>query len=359
MGTDVEKQNMRLTLWLWIALSVVCMSVMLWFAANKAVVIADMTPEQIGLSLGAERAQDAGTGIGLLLQHKEGSPDSFRIPLPKGVKPENIVMENRCADRELWIYIQDKNADFYRKNKITGDTDRILEGRCERWDLGIALVFRMDGVQEYRSTMDGSELTIACIDPHELYDFLVVLDPAGGGGETGAAVGGMSEKDLTLEIAKQVQKNFNRSDVRLYLTRTDDVEVSPQQRAALAEDAGADLYIRICAGYASDAPDIYGIQGRYNDEYFIPGFGNAELADTVTRDVTIAASNRAVGLAPADGDSVLYGLGIPAMELYVGYLTNAREEALLEQEAYRERLALGIIKGIGDACGRLKELGTE
>lgn len=350
---------MRLTFWLWIALSAVCMSVMLRFAADKTIVIPDMSAEQTGLSGDVEQSRSPDTGQELILQHTDDASDSFCIPLPKGVKPEDVVMENRCMTRELWIYIQDGSAGFYRKNKITGDMAHVLEGRCQDWDSGIVLIFKMDGVWECRSTMDGNKLTIACIAPHELYDFLVVLDPAGGGGESGAAGSSITEKELALEVAKQVQKDFNLPGVKLYLTRTDDTEVSPQQRAALVEDVGADLYIRICAGYASDATDTYGIQGRYNDTYFIPGFGNAELADTITRDVTIASSNRAVGLVPARGDSILSGIEIPAMELSVGYLTNAQEEALLEQAAYREKLAAGIIKGIQDACGQMEKFRDE
>lgn len=349
---------MRLTLWAWIVLCSVCMSGMLWFASNKTIVIADVSREQAGLSVGPERGGPEKIEIELNLQHDFDSPGSFCIPLPKGIKPENVVMENRCMTRELLIRVQGGNVDFYRGNGIYGDTGAIREGLCEELDTGVLLTLRMDSVQEYRSTMEGSILTIVCSDPHEWYDFLVVLDPAGGG-DAGTAVYGMEEAGLALEVAKQVQQEFDLPDVRLYLTRTDEADVTSAQRTEFAEEVGADLYIRIGAAEATDHPDAYGIQGIYNDAYFIPGFGNADLADMITREVTIAASNRAVGLTPADEGSILYGISVPAMELSMGYLTNAREKALLEQEAYREKLAAGIIKGIGDACGRLKELEGE
>ncbi len=41
------------------------------------------------------------------------------------------------------------------------------------------------------------------------------------------------------------------------------------------------------------------IQKEYNDEYYIPEFGNLQWADCVARQVTVAASNRAVGVVPA------------------------------------------------------------
>lgn len=352
--TNLEKVNMRLTLWLWVTLCSVCMSVMLWFGANKTIVIADMSQEA-GLSVDAEHSGDADKGSKLALQHTYNMPDSFCVPLPKGIKPENVVMENRYMSRELWVYVQGVEEDFYQENKIYGDTSGILEGYSKEWESGLLLTLEMEDVLEYHSTMEGNVLTIACSDPHDLYDFLVVLDPMGGGSDAGITGYGISEKELALEVARQVQRNFDMPNVRLYLTRTEDVDVSPEQRVALAEAIRADLYIRIGVGADGNAPDAYGIQGCYNGEYFIPGFGNAELADIVTKDVTIASSNRAVGLVPADEDSILRGIGVPAMELSMGYLSNPQEEALLQQEAYQGKLASGILNGIREACERLEQ----
>ena len=356
--TNVEKENMRLTMWLWVTLCGVCMSVMLWFGSNKTIVIADMSQEHTGLSVDAELTGDADKGSKLVLQRTNNVPNSFCVPLPKGIKPENVVMENRYMSRELWIFVQGVEEDFYQENKIYGDTSCILGGYSKEWESGLLLTLEMEDVLEYRSTMEGNVLTIACSDPRDLYDFLVVLDPVGGGSDAGITGYGISEKELALEVARHVQRNFEMSNVRLYLTRTEDVEVSPEERTALAEAIRADLYIRIGAGADGNDPDAYGIQGYYNGEYFIPGFGNAELADIVTKEVTIASSNRAVGLVPADADSILRSIGVSAMELSMGYLSNPQEEALLKQEAYQGKLASGILNGIREACERLEQLGA-
>lgn len=352
---NTEKQNMRLSLWLWMTLCGVSMSVMLWYASNKTIVIADVSQEQAGLSMNAQGYTGQENGTDLLLQRTYSMMDSFCIPLPKGIKPENVVMENRHMDRELWIYVQSDETDFYEKNALYGDVGRIMEGHSEVRESGLLLRLKMTDVLEYKSTMEGNTLTIVCQNPHDLYDFLVVLDPVGGGSDIGTDGYGISEKDLALEVARQVQRNFSMSNVRLYLTRTEDVEVSAEERVGFAEAIRADLYIRICADADEENPEAYGIQGSYNSEYFIPGFGNAELADIVTKEVTIASSNRAVGLVAADEDSILRGIGIPAMELSVGYLSNPQEEALLEQEIYQGKLATGILNGIREACKKLEQ----
>ena len=89
------------------------------------------------------------------------------------------------------------------------------------------LKIRMARVLEYRSTMDSSGLTINWYEPKELYDYIVVIDPARGGSENGIDTYGLLEKDLTLQVAKQIQKQFDLEGVRLYCTRTEDVDGSP------------------------------------------------------------------------------------------------------------------------------------
>lgn len=356
---NTEQVNMRLSLCLWVTLCGVCMSVMLWYAAGKTIVIADMSQDQGGLSVEADQPGDGEQQEALTLVRTYDMPGSFCVPIPRGVKPEQVVMENRYMDRELWIHIQSEEVNFYSENDVYGDVSFILEGYSEIRESGVLLRLKMEEVMEYRSTLEGNVLTIACGNPHELYDYLVVLDPMGGGSENGIDGYGISEKELALEVTRQVQRNFSMPNVRLYVTRSEDVDVSPESRTSLAEAVRADLYIRIGVMDDGTDPDAYGIQGTYNGEYFIPGFGNAELADIVIKEVTIASSNRAVGLVTANEDSILNSIGVPAVELSVGYLSNPQEEALLEQETYRSKLAAGIINAIKEACERLEQLDTK
>lgn len=345
---------------MWTGLCGFCMALMLWYASEKTIVIADVSHEA-GLSAGAGQRQDAVRG--LVLQSRTGPAGNFYVSLPDGVKPENVVMENRYMTRELWIYIQGGQEEFYENHPVYGDVGGILAGSSQTREDGVLLKFEMAQVQEYRSTLEKNLLTVACYDPRELYRFLVVLDPAGGSQEASAGETEVRQDSLgdlaALEVAKQIQRDFAVPGVRLYLTRTEDRAVEEGARAALAEAVDADLYIRISAQQDEAHPELYGIEGFYNDDYFIPGFGNVDLADIVTRQAAIAASNRAVGLTPAREDSILRQLSMAAMEVSVGYLSNPQEKALLEQESYRQKLAEGILQALEEACGRLGQLGEE
>lgn len=362
MGEDrngTGKQNISLTIFL---MAVLCSSyvlVMVWLNENKPVVIADM--EQSGLTVETDQESHVEQDVltELTMRRTYGMSDIFCVPLPTEIRPENIFTENRYMDRELWIYVQGGETGFYGENALYGDVSPILGGYCQGREDGILLELEMEGVMEYRSTLEGNVLTIACGEPHELYDFLVVLDPVGGGSDSGISGYGISEKELALEVARQVQRSFSMSNVRVYLTRTEDVEVSEQARVEFAEAIDADLYIRIGAQADKEDWGAYGVQSYYNEEYFIPGFGNVDLADIVTRQVAIASSNRAVGVSLAPEDSILRSIKIPAVELSLGYLSNSREELLLEQESYRQKLAEGILSAVSEACERLEQLKEE
>ena len=97
------------------------------------------------------------------------------------------------------------------------------------------------------------------------------------------------------------------------------------------------MIIFVC-GFTQIAPRI--------EEYFIPKFGNIQVADVLTRNVTVAASNKAIGMAAAESESILWNIQIPAAEICVGYMSNTQECVLLEQEYYQEKLAEGLAKAI-------------
>ena len=348
---DFQKENMVITLVLWVLLCGISMTAMVRLSAHKAIVIADVTQGQTGLSTSSMLE-----GQELMMFQTQSSDRVLKILLPADVRAENVVMENRYMERQLWVHIQSDDTKFYETTPVNGDVSAILDGRYEIQSDGVLLKFAMDSIKEYHSTMEGNILRVESFQPKELYSFIVVIDPVGGGSDAGLWSYGYSEKELSLQIARQVQKDFNLSDVKLYLTRTEDVEVSEEDRIKLIQEVGADLYIGIGAAEYPEDESVYGIQCYYNEDFFIPDFGNVELADITTKAVTIASSNRAVGLMPAEQESILREINVPAIKLSVGYLSNDKERNLLQQENYQDKVAWGILNAIEESCSRLKEL---
>lgn len=92
----------------------------------------------------------------------------------------------------------------------------------------------------------------------------IVIDPGHGGAEEGA-VGhsGLKEKDLTLQISKRLGDLLaSRLGAEVIYTRTSDVAIPLDARAAVANQAGADLFISIHAN-SSDDINARGVETYY------------------------------------------------------------------------------------------------
>jgi N-acetylmuramoyl-L-alanine amidase len=300
---------------------------------------------------------------GALNFRKEKEAVSFiRIPLERGTAADRIMVENRYMDKELWIYVRRNGeeqhgegslAEFYGSAVLTGDTSSILSGTYEIQEDGVVLKIGLTRLFEYRNLLEDGFLKIEWADPKERYERIVVIDPGCGGEEAGVTAHGLAEKDVVLQIARKLKEKLDRMDVKAYYTRMEDVAVSWEERAQIANETAADLFVSIRAAGDESRPERYGVGCFYNGKYFLPGFGNVELADRLEYQVVSAVSGKADGLWESGRESLLSLLEVPAAQIYVGFLTNARENGLLGRAAYQEKIADGIAAAIEEALGKI------
>ncbi|MBE5867004.1 MAG: hypothetical protein E7292_12545 [Lachnospiraceae bacterium] len=330
-----EKFNWRLTAVWWMILLVGAMYLMLMTATKKTIVIADS-------SNGKETAgEQYAVRQELLLESVVNEDGAFWIPLEKNTKAGNVVVENSYQDRELRIFIGGAQEQFYENCVVQGAVETIVKADYEIQRSGVLIRLQMDSVYEFQTSMDGEILKIQSNKPQELYSMVVVIDPAECD-KISLTENGTEAEEVTLAVCRLLSEQWDMEGVKLYFTRTAERSASDEERKALSDAVEADVYIRLDVAEAEDS-SLYGIRGCYNEEYFIPDFGNVELADILTRNVTVAADNRAVGLAVAeDKENVLYKLEIPAASIELGYLSNEKECLLMGQETYRQKLADGV-----------------
>jgi len=210
----------------------------------------------------------------------------------------------------------------------------------------------------------------------------IVIDAGHGGDDAGArGVQGVLEKDVTLGVARRLKAALEaRLGVRVLLTRDADQTVLSDQRAALANNNKADLFISLHAN-ASVRPNVSGAQvfylnlAGYGDEAQrasqvradslpVLGGGSREIEITpwemaqashieqsaaFARDVEAALrarvpmSPRALQQAPL---RVLVGANMPAILVEVGFLTNAQQEKRLAGEAEQNLIVQALVDGI-------------
>lgn len=183
---------------------------------------------------------------------------------------------------------------------------------------------------------------------------VVVID-AGHGGEDAGAVGreGVTEKDLSLDLARRLQKKLNRVGIYAYLTREGDRGITNaggkqgqrsllqelERRISVARKSKADVLVSFHAG---SFPEClwYGAQ-------VLCGVGaeDAGPAGEIQQKLSeqLGPKRRKVKAA---NYYILKQAGIPAAVIEVGYLSNPWEERLLAEAGYRMKIVRAAYEGI-------------
>jgi N-acetylmuramoyl-L-alanine amidase len=210
----------------------------------------------------------------------------------------------------------------------------------------------------------------------------IVIDAGHGGDDVGVkGTQGTLEKNVTLSVARRLKASLEaRLGVRVLLTREGDQAVAPDQRAAVANNNKADLFISLHAN-ASLRPGVsgaevfylnlegYGDQGQRASQATaealpVLGGGSREIEITpwemaqaryINQSATFAKaieaalrervpmSPRAVQQAPF---RVLVGANMPAVLVEMGFLTNARQEQQLASDDHQNVLVQALVEGI-------------
>lgn len=111
----------------------------------------------------------------------------------------------------------------------------------------------------------------------------IVIDPGHGGDDTGARSGGTIEKAVTLEVARRVKTLIEaRLGLRVLLTREDDRALPLDERASLANNNKADLFVSLHAN-AAFVPSLSGAEVFYlSVDEELDDARRAAQADSVT-----------------------------------------------------------------------------
>jgi N-acetylmuramoyl-L-alanine amidase len=210
----------------------------------------------------------------------------------------------------------------------------------------------------------------------------IVIDAGHGGDDTGVkGAQGTLEKTVTLSVARRLKAALEaRLGVRVLLTRDADQSVAPDQRAALANNNKADLFISLHAN-ASMRPTVSGAEVFYLN---LDGYGErAQRASQAgagalpvlgggSREIEItpwemaqaryidqsaafakaieAALRERVPMSPRALQQapfrVLVGANMPAVLVELGFLTNGQQEQQLAGDEHQNVLVQALVEGI-------------
>lgn len=210
----------------------------------------------------------------------------------------------------------------------------------------------------------------------------VVVDPGHGGRDPGATgIGGLREKDVNLAIARRLAKRLESSGFKVVLTRSKDRWVNLEERTAIAESAGGDVFISIHANSSEKAGtrgfEIYTLDENHerhslqvaSRENGVPSSELNPLQRALAKLRVDEAASHSNRLARLVHHEVIAGarkrkhslpdLGIKKGPFYVlfmssmssvlietGFLTNRDDAKLLRSARYHRELADSITKGV-------------
>jgi N-acetylmuramoyl-L-alanine amidase len=224
----------------------------------------------------------------------------------------------------------------------------------------------------------------------------IVLDPGHGGHDSGARAAGIWEKEITLDVARELRRLLQAARYDVVLTRDADAFLSLRERAQRANAERADLFVSVHVNSVpsqdchavetyylgpADDPRAEALAGTENREsgYQLADFRrllegvyvhvrqaeSRKLAQQIQHELVDVLGNTNPAIRDKGVRSapflVLVASDAPGVLAEVSCLSNDDEAARLAESGYRQRIARALFLGIhgyAEARNRTATLGT-
>ena len=209
---------------------------------------------------------------------------------------------------------------------------------------------------------------------------LVAIDPGHGGKDSGCkSLKYLVEKVITLKLALMVKEILSKNqNINVFLTRSEDVDLSDEKRVFLANSKGADIFLSLHINasfdknqkgieiyyYSEDSlgfsspqyqPQASGMEASNEEKKSLILPWDEEQNLFIQKSFEVASfleesfktsreiAFRSVNPAPL---FVLTGTAMPAVVIETGFITNPEEEVALTRDGYLKIVAIRITEGI-------------
>ncbi len=174
----------------------------------------------------------------------------------------------------------------------------------------------------------------------------VKIDPGHGGKDPGAVGNELLEKNLTLEISKEMKKYLdeNYTEHEATLTRTTDIFIELSERANIANRANADVFI-------SNHVNAGGGTGYESYIYTKPSAGSVKLQSIVNAEALATAKKYGLGAhgddSKQDNLAVVRQTNMPALLTEIAYI-DSKDADLLKNKNFIKDMAAAYARGVAE-----------
>lgn len=186
---------------------------------------------------------------------------------------------------------------------------------------------------------------------NDFHGRVIVLDPGHGGYDPGAMRNNVMEKNITMNIAKKIERNLKAQGATVVMTRTDDKFVSLEDRVVISNNKKPDIFVSVHINSSENA-SAHGIETHYFKD------DSLELAKSIHQAMTTEIEETNRGILKSRF-YVIRHTNQPSVLLELGFISNDDERNLLLLPEQQEKFAKAIADGINNYFEKKKNTGTK
>ncbi|HEX3580598.1 MAG TPA: N-acetylmuramoyl-L-alanine amidase [Thermoanaerobaculia bacterium] len=300
--------------------------------------------------------------------------DTIRGLPPRSVRPSNRAFRIWLKRTPFFVLFLLLAGSTYLASNPTAAHDTIAPAKI--------VITRARRPVAQASVIDsaGMSMTALPLSVHR-----VVIDAGHGGNDPGTTSPALlSEKDVTLDVARRLSALLQKNGFEVVTTRTDDRLIPLRERARLANQSDSDIFVSIHVNSIEQHTSEHGVETYYlgptkdpsltklaADENRVSGYSVADLRKLLDGIYADARRDESQRLAAAVQQQlftnlktndrglenwgvkrapfiVLVATEMPAILAEVGCMSNANEVTMLQRANYRQEIAEALFAGINE-----------